>query len=63
MDEHDGKGGSYVMVDGKRQLVERTEEHQLGNRPRDADGKPLDGQERELPVDGEEHQLPQPVEE
>ena len=23
-DEHEGKGGSYMVVDGKRQLVERT---------------------------------------
>ncbi len=47
MDEHEGKGGSYVMIDGKRHLVERTEDHPQGNRPRGGNDSPLDGDEIE----------------
>lgn len=39
-------GGAYKKVDGKTQLVERTEAHPQGNRPRDEKGKPLN-----VPVD------------
>jgi hypothetical protein len=35
-------GGSYDNRDGKMKLVERTEDHPEGNRPRDAEGKPID---------------------
>lgn len=35
-------GGSYEIRDGKRVLVERTEDHPEGNRPRAADGRPID---------------------
>ena len=43
-DEFSGQGGSYVIdKDGKRMRVETpTQDHPEGNRPRDAEGKPLD---------------------
>lgn len=42
-DKYEGMGGSYIMnKDGVRTLVERTEDHPEGNRPRDAQGRPLD---------------------
>jgi len=44
-DEFHGQGGAYVMRDGKRVRVEApTKDHPEGNRPRDADGRPLDTQ-------------------
>jgi hypothetical protein len=42
MRENDGQGGSYVIQDGQRVLLERTRDHPDGNRPRDENGKPLD---------------------
>ena len=46
--EFAGQGGSYrVAADGKVERVEApTQDHPLGNRPRDAQGRPLD-----LPVE------------
>jgi len=37
------EGGSYIQApDGTLQRVSHTEDHPEGNRPRDADGRPLD---------------------
>lgn len=42
-DEFHGQGGSYIVENGARRRVEEsTKDHPEGNRPRDADGKPLD---------------------
>jgi hypothetical protein len=39
--EHEGKGGSYIVENGVTRLVERTQDHPDGNRPRAADGTPI----------------------
>ena len=42
-DEFHGQGGSYIVENGVRRRVEApTKDHPEGNRPRDAEGKPLD---------------------
>ena len=41
-DENEGLGGTYIMRNGRRELVQRTVEHPEGNRPRDANGAPAD---------------------
>jgi hypothetical protein len=41
-DQYEGQGGSYIIENGVRRLVHRTEDHPGGNRPRDAEGRPLD---------------------
>lgn len=39
-----GEGGRYVVKDGKRIRVEEsTRDHPDGNRPRDSEGRALDG--------------------
>jgi hypothetical protein len=41
-DKYEGMGGSYIVKNGERVLVERTQDHPEGNCPRAADGTPLD---------------------
>jgi len=56
-DEFHGVGGSYVVENGVRRCVEEaTKDHPAGNRPRDADGAPLDaiGRGKEHPTTVEE---------
>lgn len=41
MNQNQGTGGSYTIgEDGNKTLVERTEDHPEGNRPRDAEETP-----------------------
>ncbi|MBV2125730.1 MAG: hypothetical protein ABW152_18085 [Candidatus Thiodiazotropha endolucinida] len=43
-------GGSYDNRKGEMKLVERTKDHPEGNRPRDAEGNPIDLPTEEQPV-------------